>query len=336
MNMPVDPEIAALPFVPIPDGESYCEVTPLNNGILKIPEAQILAPASSTTAFCYAPTFSFYLKHKPSGKTLFFDLGIRYDWETGYEEKLKGFIKGGAPNLLGDVGAMLKEGGANPEEVSTVIISHRHWDHTGNVAPFPKAEIVGGIDTFDADLGRQTAGHETLVIDWSKVKSSKIAAFDHAYDYFGDGSIWLCDSAGHTAGHLSALVRTTPSPNATYVLLSGDTVHHPFLISPTTYDFRLASYPPRGGADNPRKHQGLPPPCCMHSDMDRAWDTIRRTRRMEIEENVMVVLAHDYLYWREWKDNLDRMWPSKKGIQGWKKEGLKLERQYDPATYDMQ
>ncbi|EJU00789.1 Metallo-hydrolase/oxidoreductase [Dacryopinax primogenitus] len=325
--MSIDAVIAALPFSPIPEGESYCEVTPL---------AQIITPSSSATALYRAPTFSFYVKHEPSGKTLFFDLGIRYDWETGFAEDLRNFIKPAPPVMVGDVGALLKEGGANPEDVSGVIISHRHWDHTGNIAPFPKAEVVGGIDTFNADLGRQTAGRQTLVLDWSRVKSSKIGSFDHAYDYFGDGSIWLCDSAGHTAGHLSALVRTTPSPNATYVLLSGDTCHHPFLISPTTHNFRLATYPARGGSDNPRKHPGLPPPCCMHSDMERAWDTVCRTRRMEAEDNVMVVLGHDYVYWREWRDNLNRLWPNKAGIHGWKKDGLKMERKYEPEKYDIQ
>ncbi|KZT61609.1 hypothetical protein CALCODRAFT_514693 [Calocera cornea HHB12733] len=334
--MSVDPEIAAIPFYPIPEGESYCEVTPLVNAILEIPEFNIITPATSKTAGYDAPTFSFFIKHHPSGKTLFFDLGIRADWQTGFADDLKGYILAGPPVMLGDVGEILKEGGENPEEVSAVVISHRHWDHTGNISPFPKAEVVGGIDTFDADLGRQTAGRQTLVVDWSKVKSSKVASFGHGYDYFGDGSIWLVDSAGHTAGHLSALIRTTPSPNATYVLLSGDTCHHPVLISPATHHFRLATFPVRGSEENPRQHPALPPPCCMHSDMSRAWDTVCRTRRVEAEDNIMVVLAHDYVYWREWKGAEDRLWPSKKGIQGWKTEGLKLERKYEPEKYDRQ
>jgi len=336
--MSIDPKVAALPFHPIPDGESYCSVIPLNNAILNQPESNVLTPASSPTAAWKVPTFSFYITHHPSGKHLFFDLGIAHDWETVCEEKLKAFIRPNPPDVLGDVGAMLKEGGGNSQDVEAVIISHRHWDHTGNLAPFPNAEVVGGIDTFAGDLGRQTAGHKTLVIDWSQLPHSKIAAFDHAYDYLGDGSIWLCDSAGHTAGHLSALVRTTPAPEATYVLLGGDTVHHPFLVSPLAHNFRLATYPPRGGAENPRQHIALPPPCCMHSDMSLAWESINRTRRTEMEGNVMVVLGHDYLYWREWEqgEGEGRMWPSRKGIQGWKREGLKRERKYQPETYEVQ
>jgi len=53
---------------------------------------------------------------------------------------------------------------------------------------------------------------------------------------------------------------------------------------------------------------------------------------MEAEENVMVILAHDYPLWRAWKGT--RLWPEKKGIHGWKSEGLKLPREYKPEEYD--
>jgi len=62
-----------------------------------------------------------------------------------------------------------------------------------------------------------------------------------------------------------------------------------------------------------------------------------RTRRMEAEDGVMVVLAHDYGYWREWREGGregGRLWPGKEGIGGWKREGLKRERRYEPEAYD--
>ncbi|EOD45481.1 putative metallo-beta-lactamase superfamily protein [Neofusicoccum parvum UCRNP2] len=34
-----------------------------------------------------------------------------------------------------------------------------------------------------------------------------LAAFDRAYDFFGDGSFWLLDAPGHLPGNLAALAR---------------------------------------------------------------------------------------------------------------------------------
>jgi glyoxylase-like metal-dependent hydrolase (beta-lactamase superfamily II) len=54
-----------------------------------------------------------------------------------------------------------------------------------------------------------------------------------AVDYFGDGSLHLLSTPGHTAGHLSALVRTSTGPD-TFVLLGGDACHHCGELRPST------------------------------------------------------------------------------------------------------
>jgi len=323
-----------IPFTPIPSGSGYVTIYPLVNAILGIPEINIITPSPTPNGLYRAPTFIFVLKHS-SGKVMLFDLGIRADWATGYQEDLARIISNNPPEVVGFTEKILSAGGEDPEKVESIFISHRHWDHSGDVAVFPNAEVVGGRDTFDGDLKHQIAGRKVLRLEFDKVKGKPIGAFENAYDYLGDGSIWLMDSAGHTAGHMSALVRTSPGPDATYVFLCGDTCHHPALISPEPHSFELATFPARLQPDGAtREHPALPPPCCMHSDKERAWDTVQRTRRMEKEDNVMVVLAHDYVLWKLWKGEDGRLWPGKKGISDWKKEGLKIERKYDTSTYD--
>lgn len=51
--------------------------------------------------------------------------------------------------------------------------------------------------------------------------NTKIGQFD-AWDYFGDGSVYVLNVPGHAVGHVSALVRTTPD---TAVFLGGDVCH---------------------------------------------------------------------------------------------------------------
>ena len=53
-----------------------------------------------------------------------------------------------------------------------------------------------------------------------------------AYDYFGDGSLYVLNVPGHAIGHVGALVRTTPD---TLVYLGGDVCHHSGVIRPTRY-----------------------------------------------------------------------------------------------------
>ena len=59
----------------------------------------------------------------------------------------------------------------------------------------------------------------------------KLGKFD-AYDYFGDGSVYILNVPGHAVGHISALVRTTPD---TAIFMGGDVCHFTGDIRPTEY-----------------------------------------------------------------------------------------------------
>jgi glyoxylase-like metal-dependent hydrolase (beta-lactamase superfamily II) len=61
--------------------------------------------------------------------------------------------------------------------------------------------------------------------------SLKIGPF-LADDYFGDGSFYILYTPGHKTGHISGLVRTTPT---TFVFLGGDISHFPGMYRPTHY-----------------------------------------------------------------------------------------------------
>lgn len=105
-----------------------------------------------------------------------------------------------------------------------------------------------------------------------------LGSFDRAFDVFGDGSAYLVDAPGHSAGHQMMLVRTTTgSGDDTFVLLVGDCFHHPELLKE-----------PRRTARPPYSKGG------MHSDPEPAVDTMYRTKEFAEKDNIWVVAAHDF------------------------------------------
>jgi glyoxylase-like metal-dependent hydrolase (beta-lactamase superfamily II) len=109
--------------------------------------------------------------------------------------------------------------GVKPEQVRFVGISHRHFDHIGQVGDFPQATLlIGAGDFVSIKAGNPTAAGFKSWIDGT----AKVEAVGVDKDVFGDGSVVLLGMPGHTPGHHSLLVRLK---GAGPVLLSGDQFH---------------------------------------------------------------------------------------------------------------
>jgi glyoxylase-like metal-dependent hydrolase (beta-lactamase superfamily II) len=102
----------------------------------------------------------------------------------------------------------LKKLGYSVDQVKAVITSHTHLDHTGNIAMFPKAihvfqkkELYQGWwpEKFQ---GRATNG--TFVLnDIASARDYNFLELNGDYDLFGDGSVMILSTPGHTLGHQS-------------------------------------------------------------------------------------------------------------------------------------
>lgn len=80
------------------------------------------------------PTYSFLITH-PTGAQVLFDLGCRKDWEN-LVPNVKEAIAQRVPGLKvkTEVPDILREGGVNVEKIKALILSHWHYDHSGNIS----------------------------------------------------------------------------------------------------------------------------------------------------------------------------------------------------------
>jgi len=73
-----------------------------------------------------------------------------------------------------------------------------------------------------AAFGPDAAKFNFVAANYEKLRSSPVVKLKGDYDVFGDGSVTIISTPGHTPGHQSLLVRL---PKAGPILLSGDMTH---------------------------------------------------------------------------------------------------------------
>jgi glyoxylase-like metal-dependent hydrolase (beta-lactamase superfamily II) len=158
--------------------------------------------------------------------------------DTGVSESLKSGGGGGVTFPLSSWTASIKGEESleailarQPVPLSGVLLTHLHLDHVLGLPDVPKGTplYTGPKETSPTSLvnalQRGTyenlfAGHApTTELDTSHGVS--IGAVKRAIDFFGDGSLWVIASPGHTPGSLAFLAKTTRGP----VLFTGDTSH---------------------------------------------------------------------------------------------------------------
>jgi len=108
----------------------------------------------------------------------------------------------------------LTELGVKPADVTYLAVSHTHGDHVGNVALFASSTVLIQGAEYDWAM----AGPNKPAFG----PSATITRLAGDHDVFGDGSVTILSTPGHTPGHQSLLVRL---PKTGYVVLSGDAVH---------------------------------------------------------------------------------------------------------------
>ena len=150
-------------------------------------------------------------------------------WETGISDavadKPEGVVVGGGILTLHvrkTLQSQLAQLGIAPTEITLLAVSHFHGDHVGNANLFTAAKVLVQRAEYDAAFGPDPAKYGFNPAVYGKLKDNPTVKLEGDHDVFGDGSVVIIATPGHTPGHQSLLVRL---PQTGAVILSGDLVH---------------------------------------------------------------------------------------------------------------
>jgi glyoxylase-like metal-dependent hydrolase (beta-lactamase superfamily II) len=120
----------------------------------------------------------------------------------------------------------LAEIGLKTSDITYVALSHTHGDHIGNVSLFPDSTVlmqrveytwISSPDGTNDNVNQLKALARKLL-----GTPKQLRLLDGDTDVFGDGSVTLISTPGHTPGSQSLLVHLK---NSGFIILSGDVVH---------------------------------------------------------------------------------------------------------------
>ena len=150
-------------------------------------------------------------------------------WDTGNPDRLAALPDGlTAPNGLitaymrKPLADSLKEIGVKPGDIQHFAMSHSHGDHSGNANLFGASTLYMQSVEYDAVFGPEPQKYNFIAANFEKLRGAKLVKLDGDHDVFGDGSVVIKSTPGHTIGHQSLFVRL---PKTGPVLLSGDMTH---------------------------------------------------------------------------------------------------------------
>jgi N-acyl homoserine lactone hydrolase len=146
------------------------------------------------------------------------------------------FVAGPEDTLQAGLAAL----GYRPEDVDVVVLSHLHPDHVGGLPVLRGARILVSRDEL-ATLSRRVPESRGLYrshidlpgLRWERVVPEPLgarapASFPAGHDVFGDSSLTVLPTPGHTPGSVSMLVRRTGQAP---LLLVGDLTYDAELLA---------------------------------------------------------------------------------------------------------
>ncbi len=114
--------------------------------------------------------------------------------------------------------AQLRAHGLQPADIRLIVMTHLHYDHASALRDFPNATVLVDTREWAAAWARDALlnGYSKAqldprpryrTIDFSASPSVASGPFERTIDVFGDGTLTLASTPGHTAGHLSLVAR---------------------------------------------------------------------------------------------------------------------------------
>ena len=181
--------------------------------------ARLLRALLSGKEATTVPVPAFLIRH-PSVGAILVDTGLHPSVVSGGRENFGAMAtRFGKPSLEPgeDVPSQLRERGLDPGEIPVVVMTHLHLDHTSAISEFPNSTfVVSETEWRAAGHGPQPAlngyrrahfdyAFEYRTVDFDRGGIDSYASFGRSFDLFGDGTVRLAYTPGHSAGHMSVI-----------------------------------------------------------------------------------------------------------------------------------
>ena len=201
-----------------PKGETPLKVYVLDCGEIVAHDASVFNLALAGTELTLSD--SCYLIKHPKGTLI---------WDTGLPDAVSAYPNGvdaGGGLFTGFVHktllSQLQEIDVDPASVKYIAMSHLHFDHTGNANYFTNATWLIQQPEYDIAFTQQGIDYGFDPSSYSQLADNPIKILNGHYDVFGDKSVVIISTPGHTPGH-QALYLDLPQTGP--VVLSGDLYH---------------------------------------------------------------------------------------------------------------
>lgn len=142
-------------------------------------------------------------------------------WDTGLPYPAPAEMAAEGATIERGIVDQLRELERAPDDIDFVGISHYHFDHIGQAASFPRATLLMNSADVAAVRERNQPEETAALAPWLS-GGGAITDITRDHDVFGDGSVTIFATPGHTPGHSSLLVRLAGTGA---VLLTGDLYH---------------------------------------------------------------------------------------------------------------
>lgn len=149
-------------------------------------------------------------------------------WDAGLDKALVGASltqSGATLSMEQSIEKQLESIGISPSDVTYAGVSHFHFDHVMQLPDFAQSTLLIGAK--DWEMIKAATGPNPLLdprpfAPWLGDDAGQVTAIAKDHDVFGDGSVVMKATPGHTPGHTVLLVRMPQMGN---VLLTGDLYH---------------------------------------------------------------------------------------------------------------
>jgi N-acyl homoserine lactone hydrolase len=175
--------------------------------------------ASSPESWEVRPVPAYLVRH-PSLGNILIDTGLHPSITRNPRDNLSRFAaRHYRLEEGGDIVSQLRERGLTSSDIAFVVLTHLHEDHASAIEAFPDAQFVlsateweeATTGSFPVLRGYHPAHYdyafEYYTVDFDEDFVESYGPFGRSFDLFGDGSVRLAYTPGHSAGHTSVILR---------------------------------------------------------------------------------------------------------------------------------